>query len=127
MPQKSKLDLIPIELSNESIGERIARLRKEKGWTQNDLAEKTGLIQSLISSYETNRLKLSAEMAARFAQVLNISTDTIIGFKLNEKKKTDFSLRYAKRIQKLEALPKAKQKMILKTLDALIREAEMHK
>ena len=127
MPQKSKLDLIPIELSNESIGERIARLRKEKGWTQNDLAEKTGLIQSLISSYETNRLKLSAEMAARFAQVLNISTDTIIGFKLNEKKKTDFSLRYSKRIQKLEALPKAKQKMILKTLDALIRDADMHK
>jgi transcriptional regulator with XRE-family HTH domain len=124
MPQKPKLNLPPLDLGNEKAGERIARLRKEKGLTQKQLAEKMGLIQSLISSYERSRLRLNAEMVARFAKALSVSCDEIIGLKKNEATYTSISLRFIKRINKIEALPKSKQKWILKMIDALIRDAE---
>lgn len=34
------------------MGQCLARLRKERGYTQVDLAKKIGIIQTLISDYE---------------------------------------------------------------------------
>jgi transcriptional regulator with XRE-family HTH domain len=70
MPCVSRLKLPPIEPGGESMGERVARLRKERGFTQVELAEKVGIIQTIVSAIETNVLKLSAEMAVRFAMAL---------------------------------------------------------
>jgi transcriptional regulator with XRE-family HTH domain len=53
----------------------VARLRKERGYTQVELADKIGIIQTIVSAIETNVLKLSAEMAVRFALALGVSTD----------------------------------------------------
>jgi len=54
------------------------RLREERGYTQAELAEKIGIIQTIISAIETDTLKLSAEMAIRFALALEVSTDDLL-------------------------------------------------
>jgi len=46
MPRVSKFKLAPLQLGKETLGERIARLRKEKGYTQVELAQKIGINQS---------------------------------------------------------------------------------
>lgn len=51
MPRVSRLKLPPIP-TKESIGERVARIRKERGFTQVELAEKIGVIQSIVSAIE---------------------------------------------------------------------------
>jgi len=61
MPCVSRLKLPPVKPGGESMGERVARLRKERGFTQAELAEKVGIIQTIVSAIETNVLKLSAE------------------------------------------------------------------
>ena len=61
MARVSRLKLPPIKPGGESMGERVARLRKERGFTQVELAEKVGIIQTIVSAIETNVLKLSAE------------------------------------------------------------------
>ena len=81
MPQRSKLQLPPIDLGKESIGERIAILRKQKGFTQKVLAEKMGLLNYLISDYERGRRRLYDEMVARFAIALEVSADYLLGLK----------------------------------------------
>ena len=83
MPQKSKLDLPPIDLGEESIGERIATIRKQKGFTQKILAEKMGLLNYLISDYERGRRRLYDEMVARFAVALEVSSDYLLGLTNN--------------------------------------------
>lgn len=50
MPTKSKLKLTPVDMGAESLGQRLARLRKERGLTQKQVAERTGLIQELVSN-----------------------------------------------------------------------------
>jgi transcriptional regulator with XRE-family HTH domain len=46
---------------------------KERGFTQVELAEKIGVIQSIVSALERDERKLSAEMAVRFAHALGVS------------------------------------------------------
>lgn len=41
-------------MSNKSIGEMICSLRKEKGMTQNDLAEKMNVTDKAVSKWERN-------------------------------------------------------------------------
>lgn len=62
-----------------SVGQRIARIRKERGYTQNELAERIGTIQALVSDYERDKLRLNAKMAVRFAIALEVSTDELLG------------------------------------------------
>jgi len=77
MPRVSRFKPPPIR-RDESLGERLARLRKERGFTQKELAGKTGLIQALISDYERDKLRLNADMVLRFATALEITTDDLL-------------------------------------------------
>jgi transcriptional regulator with XRE-family HTH domain len=86
MPKRSKLKLTPVDMGKEALGERIARLRKERALTQNDMVERTGLTQVLVSDYERGRLRISAEMAVRFAEALGVTTDELL--RPTKKKKT---------------------------------------
>ena len=86
MPRKRTLKLPPIDFGTETPGQRLARLRKERGFTQVQLAEQVGIIQSLVSDYETDRLKLSAEMVVRFAMALDVSTDDLLHPEAKKKK-----------------------------------------
>jgi len=127
MPRVSKLKLPPLNLGKETIGKRIARLRKERGYTQVELAEKMSIIQTLISDYERDKLRLHAEMVIRLAQALEVTTDELLG--LNGSKKNGgngnkLSLRLLRRSKKIEELPSSQQKTLLKTIDTFIKAAE---
>ncbi len=78
VPRVSKRSLPPINWGNESIGQRIARIRKERGFTQVELAAKIGIVQTLVTDYETGRLRLTAEMAVRFAMALDVTLDELL-------------------------------------------------
>ena len=124
MPQPSTLELPPIDLGNESIGQRIARLRTEHGFTQIQLAEAMGLTQALVSSYERGRLRLHAEMVARFAITLKTTADELIGLKSKSKPKDrDLSLKLIRRMQRIEKLPVGQQKTLLQTIDTYLKGA----
>ena len=63
------------------IGERLALLRKKRGITQVEMAEKLGSTQSVISKYEKGEYRLHAELIVRLAQILRISADHLLGIK----------------------------------------------
>ena len=130
MPRKSRLKLPPLKLCKETIGKRIARLRKERGYTQVELAEKMGLLQTLISDYERDVLRLNAEMVIRFAQAFDITTDELLGLNSpsDHKRKNlqNPSLRLLRRLKKIENLPVSQQKTLLTTIDTFLKGAEKH-
>jgi transcriptional regulator with XRE-family HTH domain len=121
MPKKSK----PKSAEKEILGQRLARIRKERGFTQQQLAERTGLIQVLISDYERGKLRLTAEMAIRFADVLGVTTDEL----LREKKsaapaRRQPSLKLLRRLEQIESLPSYQQRALLTTIDNFIAAAQ---
>jgi len=62
---------------SDVITNRVRELRTEKGWTQNQLAERVGVSRQSINSIECGRYVPSLPLALRFARVFGIATDDI--------------------------------------------------
>jgi len=111
--------------SSESFGKRLARLRKERGFTQVELAEKTGMIQALISDYEHDKLRPYADIVVRLALALEVSTDEMLGVVRPKKPaSTEKHRRFLRRIQLVDTLPKRDQDALLRTIDAFLTRAK---
>jgi DNA-binding XRE family transcriptional regulator len=84
MPRKP--DLPPLDIINgETIGHRLARLRKKKKMTQQKLAEKIGIQRYQIANYEQGRTRIYDEMLIRLALELDCTVDYLVGFKQKDK------------------------------------------
>jgi transcriptional regulator with XRE-family HTH domain len=133
MPKRSKLKLPPLRLTTEeTMGQRLARLRKERSLTQVELAAKVGIIQGLVTNYERDRLRMHAEMVVRFAVALHVSADELLGLKSSKsaavvQSSSGLSLKIVRRLAKIEHLPASQQKALLQTLDLFLQGAEHHK
>jgi transcriptional regulator with XRE-family HTH domain len=121
MPQKPKYDLEPIANDKKTIGQRISGIRKIKGFTQKELCEKIGINQSLLSDYENDKLRPSAEMIAHIAVALRVSTDQILGLEDIEFLKDKPSLKIMRRLKEIEELSPAEQKKVLQNIDLVIQ------
>ncbi len=54
----------------ESIGERIVRIRKERGITQKEFSAIVGVTQPVISDYERGILGVHGDLLIQFAKIL---------------------------------------------------------
>lgn len=106
--------------STESFGARLARLRKERGFTQVELAKKVGMIQALISDYENNKLRPYADVVARFAVALGVSSDELLGIVPAKSNGVVKNRRFARRLDQVDRLPKRDQEALLRTIDAFL-------
>jgi transcriptional regulator with XRE-family HTH domain len=122
---KDQLPAIDI-LKDIKIGERIVKIRKEKGLTQKELAAKLGIKRTLMADYEIGRIRIYSEMVARIALVLNVTSDEILGLK-PLKNIAPFSLKIVRRLKKISELSPKLQKDALHHIDLLISALEKHK
>jgi transcriptional regulator with XRE-family HTH domain len=120
MARRSRLKLPSLSEGEESLGQRISRLRKERGFTQVELAEKMGIIQALVSDYERDKLRPHAEMVVRFAVALDVTTDEILGQTPPHKAPPVRNRRFLRRLQQIDKLPKRDQEALLRTIDAFL-------
>jgi len=124
MVKRDKKYPSPMIIGDETFGQRLARIRKEKGYTQVELSEKMNIVQVLISDYENDKLRPYHEMIARFAKALDVSADELLGLKANKKKKNTPSLKIQKRMKIIEDLPTSQQKFVLKAIDSHLKALE---
>ncbi len=116
---------MPVNFDKETLGQRLARMREERGLTQKDVAERTGLIQTLVSDYERGRLRLAADMIVRFAVALGITTDELLrpkGQRPGPQQKV--SRKVLRRLEQIESLPAYQQRALLTTIDNFIAAAQ---
>lgn len=123
MPRKNAPNPIQ-EPAAESPRERLARLRKERGWTQVELAERVGITQRLLSDYECGRLRLNGDMIVRLVNALEVTADELLQpVTKKHALRRKPSLRVLRRLEKIEKLPAHQQSTLLKTIDTFLRGA----
>lgn len=61
------------------IGQRIAQLRKERGMTQQDLAERTGMQQGNIARIEAGRYSARFDTLQAIAEAMGLTVDFVAG------------------------------------------------
>lgn len=124
MPTPRKTTNITPVQEQKQLAKRIIDLRKVKGWTQTELAEKIGISRNLYSNYELGRTHMTDEIIIALAKVFKVSTDDILGIsKNNKEQQTISSVRIVKRMQQIEKLSSNDQKVILRTIDNYLKGA----
>ena len=107
----------------DSFGARLAHIRKDRGFTQIELAERVGMIQVLISDYELGKLRPYADIVARLAGALGVSTDELLGLTPIAKRNGVHNRRFLRRLQAVDTLPKRDQDALLRTIDAFLSKS----
>ncbi len=73
----SKTD-VSKEVSTMAFGKNMARFRKEKGLTQEDLVKKSGVAISQIRRYEADKSSPTLDVVTRLAKALGVSIDELV-------------------------------------------------
>ena len=106
-----------------NLGDKITALRKQKNISQGDLAKTVGVSREIIGRYERNEALPSIEVAAKIADVLEVSLDYLAG----NSKKAAVDKKTMKLIHDIEDLePSIKDKLIF-LANAVIRDAKTGK
>jgi transcriptional regulator with XRE-family HTH domain len=121
MSRKPTIKKPPLDFGGETLGERLARFRKQRAYTQSELAQKVGIGTVLVSSYETDRRQFSAQMAVRFALALDVSLDEFLHPKAKKASTKKPNRRVLRRMEKIESLPFHQQTHLLKTIDGFLK------
>ncbi|MCD4750348.1 MAG: helix-turn-helix domain-containing protein [Thermoanaerobaculales bacterium] len=123
-PRKENSIPVGKDAAPESIGQRLARLRKSKGLTQDELATILGVTQPLVSSYERSELRLHGETIILLTQVLGVTADALLGLAGESREpQTAWTRRLAKKAREIEKLSKRDQDALMRTIDAYLSKA----
>jgi len=98
----------------------ITSLRKEREWSQADLAAKTGISQVMVGKYERDDAIPSLEVAKKIADAFEVSLDYLTG----EGVIANIDKRNLKRLEELQLLDPSKQKTLYDLIDTYIRDAK---
>ncbi len=107
---------------DKAFGKRLQEIRKRRGLSQVEVAQKLGIHQSLISQYERGYLRLHGALLVRLAQVLKTTPDEILALKELRPNGDGHSLdrRFLRRLQKIDKLSAHEKKLLLGTIDAFL-------
>ncbi len=103
----------------KAFGQRLKRLRKQKRWTQKELAGMTGIGVSQFNKYECGLHVPPAEKLIELSRLL----DTSVDYLLSGEAAQDCALhstRLIKRFQALEEFDAEDQETVIKLIDAMI-------
>jgi transcriptional regulator with XRE-family HTH domain len=106
--------------TKKEVGQRLRVLRQQRGMNQTELGAALGLPQTNISAIERGARGPTIYQVAKFAKVLGVSTDEIIGNGKPPAETRPKHARLLRRLGRILELPRGDQRAVLKFLDALL-------
>ena len=115
----------PMALSKEELaffaqlGERIAKLRKEQGITQVQLAERLGVSQQTITAYEVGRRRIQVSALPVIAQALGVGIEDLVIAHAKPARRGP-APKIQQQLERVSQLPRTRQRMVSEVLDSLL-------
>ena len=106
----------------QKLGARIARLRKERGLTQVQLAQMLGVSQQTVTSFEKGRRRVPVSQLVPLSKALGLSVEDLLGQERTARKRGP-TPKLARQLEQIRQLPRAKQRFVMEMLDAVLRQA----
>jgi len=105
-------------------GKRLAELRKERGFTQAELGERLGISIKMVDYYERRATNPSLEIITKAAGLFGITVADMLGELGRPRHRPGPPSRLEGQIERVRRLPRRQQEHIIKTLGALLKQAE---
>jgi transcriptional regulator with XRE-family HTH domain len=110
--------------AQETFGQRLARLRKARGLTQTELGQKVGISYRMVAYYEGQTEHPPTHILPELAKALGVTADELLDTGKLASVPVDVDVRIWRRLQKIQRLPPAAKKSILRVLDSLLAPYE---
>lgn len=106
------------------LGSRIARHRHERGWTQQELANKLGVAQQTLAHYEVARIRVPASTLPLLSTLFATPIDILVGHTQHTKhtSKRGPSSQLQRSIERISELPKPKQRFVIEMLETVLAQ-----
>ena len=104
------------------LGTRIAQRRKAEELTQAELGELISVTQQQIASFETGRRRMPISTLPLLAKALGVSIEELVGEQPKPGKRGP-APKLQQQLEQLQALPRAKQRLVSEVLDSLLAQA----
>ncbi len=104
-----------------AFGQRLAALRKAQGLTQVQLAELLDVSQQAITAYESGQRRVPISTLPLLASTLGVTVEELIGTPAKRTaSKRGPAPKLQQQLERLQTLPKAKQRMVSEVLDSVL-------
>jgi transcriptional regulator with XRE-family HTH domain len=100
-------------------------LRKQHGWSQQQLAKKVGSSGPIVGHYERGEMTPSVEVAKKLASAFGVTLDFLVDDTGKTAEIKDKAM--LQRLIEIEALDTEDQKTIVHVLDSLLRDTKARK
>ena len=107
------------DVPRTDVGLNITAIRRRRGMTQQQLADKTGLKKPTISYYERRCRAIPMDVLRKIAEALNTSMDNLLTGTPSNRSDLSVSKPFLRRLEKAKSLPPEKQKLIMDLIDNL--------
>jgi len=111
-------------------GEKLARLRKKRGLSNEQLGQELGVDGYQISQYETDPTLPSAEIIVQLARLLDASLDYLLRDELRDDKPNPDAL-HDRELQRkflaVERLGLEEHRAVMYLLDAFVKKAQIER
>jgi len=109
---------------DSTVGHNIAILRKELKLSQRALAEKIGITQRSLCSYEIARNSLPISLLPVFANFFKISVEELLSQPTKSLDGRTRSVRILKSLETIEQMPENEQNLVLGMIDSLSQKTQ---
>jgi len=111
---------VAADLSN--LARQLHALRRDRGWSQPDLAKKVGASAAMIGRYERGEMTPAVDVVAKLAAAFDVTMDHLYhgsGVATPAQDKVMLA-----RWDAINSLPDADREFVLAAIDALVRDAK---
>lgn len=108
--------------SSATFGRRLVSRRRAAGFTQQQLADKSGISRRMIAHYETQAAVPPGDVLSKLAEVLGVSTDELLGRRRQtldpqQVPQSTLEVRLWRKLRKIQKLPPSTRRAVLKVID----------
>jgi len=106
------------------LGARLAQARKDRGLTQQQLADQLGIAQQTLAHYEVGRVRIAASMLPILAEMLDQSIDEMLMGHPSARTpgRRGPASRLQQQLDAISQLPRAKQRFVVEMLDTVLAQ-----
>ncbi|WP_461811246.1 helix-turn-helix domain-containing protein [Faecalimonas sp.] len=106
------------------LGNRIREYRKERGFSQEILAEKSGVSTNTISRIEGGQMAMSVGILQRIVKALGVDANKLLGISIEVNETKIWVSAFSSRVQELK---ENEQEILKHTMNALIESMEKNR
>jgi transcriptional regulator with XRE-family HTH domain len=108
-----------------SFGERLAKLRRDRGLTQTQLGDVLGVSQQQVVAFEKGRRRVPISSLPALARLLEVSVEELVGEPTTPKKpaKRGPAPKLQQQMERISRLPRSKQRFVVEMLDTVLQQA----